>query len=192
MEGMDKNRTTAQSPFGQSILTGFRGVSKNLFIILVFLLMSLPLFTTFNEILTKIVEKTGLYTFLTRNVVPFETRAVSLILRPFGIDAKPTVSHLFIERPDGSTTGIFFSWNCLGWQSAVLLLLTLFSGLSGNFPWGRKIEVVLLGLSYQFYTYCLCNCHCLLFRPDSCNYCSRLRRNLVYCGLVLFLLVVFV
>ncbi|OGM54784.1 hypothetical protein A3E44_01345 [Candidatus Woesebacteria bacterium RIFCSPHIGHO2_12_FULL_41_24] len=147
---MDKNRTTAQSPFGQSILTGFRGVSKNLFIILVFLLMSLPLFTTFNEILTKIVEKTGLYTFLTRNVVPFETRAVSLILRPFGIDAKPTVSHLFIERPDGSTTGIFFSWNCLGWQSAVLLLLTLFTGLSGNFPWGRKIEVVLLGLSGTF------------------------------------------
>ncbi|OGM22899.1 hypothetical protein A2961_00300 [Candidatus Woesebacteria bacterium RIFCSPLOWO2_01_FULL_39_21] len=147
---IDMNRKTAQAPFGSSLLTGFRGVSRNLFIVLVFLLMSLPLFTTFNEILTKIVEKTGLYTFLTQNVVPFETRAVSLILRPFGIEAKPTVSHLFIERPDGSTTGIFFSWNCLGWQSAILLLLTFVTGLSGNFPISRKLEVILLGLSGTF------------------------------------------
>ena len=146
---VDLKRKTARAPFGQSALTGFRGVSKNLFIILVFILMSLPLFTTFNEILTKVVEKAGIYIFLTKNVVPFETRAVSLILRPFGIDAKPTVSHLFIER-NGVTTGIYFSWNCLGWQSAILLLLTLFTGLSGNYPFSRKIEVILLGLSGTF------------------------------------------
>ncbi len=147
---IDIKRKTAKAPFGQGALTGFRGVSKSLFIILVFILMSLPLFTTFNEILTKVVEKAGVYTFLTKNVVPFETRAVSLILRPFGIEASPTASHLFIKRPDGSTTGIFFSWNCLGWQSAVLLFLTLFTGLSGNHPVWRKLEVILLGLSGTF------------------------------------------
>ncbi|OGM27028.1 hypothetical protein A2627_02565 [Candidatus Woesebacteria bacterium RIFCSPHIGHO2_01_FULL_39_28] len=150
MEEEILKRKSAQSPFGQSVLTGFRGVSKNLFIILVFLLMSLPLFTTFNEILTKIAEKSGVYTFLTRSIVPFETRAVSIILKPFGIEGKPTISHLFIKRPDGSTTGIYFSWNCLGWQSAILLLLTLFTGLSGNHPVGRKIETILLGLSGTF------------------------------------------
>jgi len=110
----------------------------------------LPLFTTFNEILTKIVEKSGAYTFLTKNVVPFETKSVSLVLKPLGIDGRPTISHLFIQRPDGSSTGIYFSWNCLGWQSAVLLLLTFITGLSGSYTLDRKIETILLGLSGTF------------------------------------------
>src|SRR3989344_1549737 len=135
-------RKTAQAPFARIKLTGFKRMSGNLFLLLVFILMSLPLFTTFNEILTKTAEKTGTYAFLTNNVVPFETRAVSLILRPFGIDSKPTISHLFITRPDGTRTGIFFSWNCLGWQSAVLLLLTLVTGLTGAYSIDRKIETI--------------------------------------------------
>jgi exosortase/archaeosortase family protein len=146
---MDHKRTSSQSQFGVLPVAGFRRISRNLFIVLVFVLMSLPLITTFNEILTKIVEKTGTYTFLTKNVVPFETRAVSLILKPLGIDAKPTVSHLIIQR-DGKTTGIFFSWNCLGWQSAVLLILTLVTGLIGNYKWEQKLETILLGISGTF------------------------------------------
>jgi len=148
---MDKTtRKTAQAPFAQGRFVGFRGTARYLFMILVFILMAMPLFTTFNEILTKIAEKTGAYAFLTRNVVPFETRAVSLIVKPLGIDAKPTISNLFIDRPDGSKTNIFFSWNCLGWQSAILLLLTLITGLSGNYSIGRKVETILLGLSGTF------------------------------------------
>lgn len=150
MQEFDSKRTTAQAPFAQATFTGFRGVSKTLLLILVFLLMSLPLFTTFNELLTKVVEKTGTYAVLSKYVVPFETRAVSLVLRPFGIDSSPTISHLFIERPDGTSTGIYFSWNCLGWQSAILLLLTLFTGLAGSFSIDRKIETILLGLSGTF------------------------------------------
>lgn len=143
-------RVSAQAPFSRPSLLGFRGIWRNLFLLLVFILMSLPLFTTFNEILTKIAEKSGTYTFLTKNVVPFETRAVSLMLKPFGIDAKPTISHLFIRRSDGTQTGIFLSWNCLGWQSAVLLVLTLITGLTGSYSLERKIETVLLGLSGTF------------------------------------------
>ncbi len=145
---MTEKRSTARGRFAG--FTGFRAVSRNLFLLLVFVLMSLPLFTTFNEILTKFAEKSGVYSFLAKNVVPFETRAVSLILKPFGIDAKPTISHLFIRRPDGTRTGIFLSWNCLGWQSAVLLILTLITGLSGHHRLDRKIETILLGLSGTF------------------------------------------
>ena len=143
-------RVTAKAPFAQTTFVGFRGVSKVLILILVFILMSLPLFTTFNEILTKIVEGTGAYALLTKHVVPFETRAVSLILKPFGLESRPTISHLFIERPDGSSAGIFFSWNCLGWQSGILLLLTLFTGLSGSHAKSRKVETLLFGLSGTF------------------------------------------
>jgi|SRR3989344_1399555 len=148
--GIDENRTTAKSPFGGSVLTGFRGVSKNLFIILAFILMSLPLFTTFNEILTKIAEKSGVYTFLTRSIVPFETRAVSIILKPFGIEGKPTISHLFIKRPNGSTTGIYFSWNCIGWQSLLIVLATFVTGLNGAYPVYLKLRVIAIGVLGHF------------------------------------------
>jgi len=142
-------RTSSQPPFSSSNFGGFRGMSRNLLLILIFVLMSLPLFTTFNELLTKVAEKTGVYTFLSKNIVPFETRAVSLILKPLGIDSKPTISHLYISR-NGIDTAIFFSWNCLGWQSAILLLLTLVTGLAGNYSISSKTETVLLGLTGTF------------------------------------------
>ncbi len=146
----DQKRISAQSPFAGKKLGGFKGVWRNLLLVLVFMLMSLPLFTTFNEILTKLVEGLGWYQWLANWVVPFYTRAVSLVLRPMGIDSQPTLSHLFVKRGDGSLTGIYLSWNCLGWQSAVLLILTLITGLTGNFSWDRKLETVTLGVSGTF------------------------------------------
>ena len=145
-----KNRKSAQAPFAGVVLSGLKGITRNLFIILVFVMISLPLFTTFNEILTRIVERSGAYTYLTKNIVPFETRAVSLILRPLGIDSRPTISHLYIKGQDNTQTGIYFSWNCLGWQSAILLIFTLITGLWGNYTWDRKLEVIILGVSGTF------------------------------------------
>jgi exosortase/archaeosortase family protein len=142
-------RTTAKAPFGQDKQTGFRTVSRNILLILVFVLMSLPLFTTFNEVLTKTAEKTGTYVWFTKSIVPFETRAVTLILKPFGIEGKPTSSHLYITK-DNKSRAIFFSWNCLGWQSAIMLILTLLTGLSGDYALGNKIETILLGISGTF------------------------------------------
>lgn len=144
------NRQTAKASFGQGNTIGLRRVSRNLFLVLVYILMTLPLFTTFNEALTKVVETTGAYDWLTKFVVPFETRAVSVLLRPFGIDARPTATHLFVRRPDGSFLGTFFSWNCLGWQSAVLLIFTLVIGLAGRKRIGQKVEVLVLGILGTF------------------------------------------
>ncbi len=145
-----EQRITSQAPFSQSRQSDFKNISRILILILVFILISLPLFTTFNEILTKVAEKTGAYHFLTKNVVPFETRAVSIILRPLGIKAEPTASRLFIHHPQKGRTEIFFSWNCLGWQSAILLILTLITGLAGNYSWNKKLETILLGISGTF------------------------------------------
>jgi len=143
-------RRSSKAPFAGFPQKGFRGISRNLFFITTLVLLSLPLFTTFNEILTKVVEATGFYELLTRYIVPFETRAVSVILMPFGIDARPTLSNLFIKRVDGTTTSIFFSWNCLGWQSVVLLAITFITGLSGNHKLTDKIETIILGISGTF------------------------------------------
>lgn len=143
-------RNTAVAPFRIKVWTGFGSVTRILVVVLVLALMSLPLFTTFNEILTKLAERSGFYNYLTQSVVPFETRAVAAVLRPLGIVATPTESHLYLKTAEGKITGVFFSWNCLGWQSAILLVLTFVTGLTGVSSWEKRIEVVLLGISGTF------------------------------------------
>ncbi|RJR15327.1 exosortase/archaeosortase family protein [Candidatus Microgenomates bacterium] len=151
---MDKDnpqkRKSAFAPFAKPNFQGFRGISFYLFLFLVFMLMSLPLFTTFNEVLTKIAEGTGVYRMLANYVVPFQTRVVSLVLSPFGIKGLPTLTSVFITDSFGKTTNVFFSWNCLGWQSAVLLFLTFVTGLSGSHAFVSKFETIIFGLTGTF------------------------------------------
>jgi exosortase/archaeosortase family protein len=143
-------RSGARSPFAGQVFTGFRSIFVKLFIILTLVLVTLPLFTSFNDFLTKTAEKIGAYSFLSQNIVPMETRAVSLILRPFGINSRPSNSLLYIPDKYQGYYSIYFSWNCLGWQSVVLLMLTLVVGLSGNHKLITKIEVIILGFSGTF------------------------------------------
>src|SRR3989344_5669830 len=147
---MLKERISAKASFSQNLFTGYKRVWRYLFLFLVFILMSLPLFTTFSEILTKIVEKTEVYQVLGKYIVPFEIRAVSVLVKPLGIESLPTASHLLIRKANGSVTSIFFSWNCLGWQSLILLILTFIVGLGGNHSVLSKIESIILGLSGTF------------------------------------------
>lgn len=117
-----------------------------IFILAAIILLMLPFFTTFNEFLTRIMEKIGLYMIIQNYIVPYETRLIGVILMPFSID--------FIARPDGAiVNGIYleFTWNCIGWQSLILLIVTLIVGLQGPYKISSKIEVILLGLLGTFF-----------------------------------------
>jgi exosortase/archaeosortase family protein len=146
---VDPKRISARAPFSQSTVIGLSKMVRQITIITVFILMSLPLFTTFNEILTKIVESTGVYTWLTQNIVPFETRAVSAVMSIFNIESNPTSTSLYIMGTTGKTN-IFFSWNCLGWQSAIMLIMTFITGLQGRSSLSDKILVIMLGICGTF------------------------------------------
>lgn len=146
---IDPTRKSAKAPFAHASTIGFPKIAREVSLITVFVLMSLPLFTTFNEILTKVVEVTGMYSWLTTNLVPFETRLVSAVMDVFGITTTPTSTSLFIIGASGKTN-VFFSWNCLGWQSAVMLIVTFFTGLQGRAKASDKAAVLLLGLSGTF------------------------------------------
>lgn len=140
---------SAESTFLKSAFIGIKKVISKVLLFMIFTLISFPLFTTFNEFLTKIVEKLGIYTFLSKNVVPFETRAVSFVLRFFRINSRPTNTFLYIGEL-GEETAVFFSWNCLGWQSVVLLILTASIGLSGHFNLIHKVETLAFGVCGTF------------------------------------------
>lgn len=129
---------------------GSKQVFRIVILALVFILMAFPLVTTFNEVLTRIVERTGGYTYVSRYIVPFYTRSAAFVLGTVGVKSLPTSKYVFLEREGGDISGMYFSWNCLGWQSGVLLVLTLVVGLAGMGGWEQKTETVLLGIAGTF------------------------------------------
>lgn len=120
----------------------------HLFIILVVLLMVLPFWVTFNEFLTKLLESISLYRPIENILVPYEVTLVRTIISFFGIETAPgTVA---VVR-NGVQYGTFISWNCIGWQSFLILLISLKAGLSKEFTTATKAETVLLALLGTFF-----------------------------------------
>lgn len=126
---------------------------KLLFLGLIGMLVVLPFVTTFNSALTELINRVGFYKVIQDNVVPFEARIVVSIIRPLGIPA-------FVALP-GERAAFYFlkgreyfpvdlQWNCLGWQSLLLLLISFAVGFQGNFTKLSKLECVVIGFLGTF------------------------------------------
>ncbi len=118
-----------------------------IFMLLAILLIVLPFLVSFNEALTKVVEKFTLYVWVQERLVPIEVTMVKLLSLPFGIN--------FIAHPNGMTvngTFLGMTWNCLGWQSLFLLGITLLVGLRSNkYSLISKIKTIIIGLLGTFW-----------------------------------------
>lgn len=126
---------------------------KLLLIGLAVMLALLPLVTTFNSVLTELINKIGLYRVIQETVVPFESRLVVAIVRLLGIpaflaQAGDQASFYFIKGQEAFPVQL--QWNCLGWQSLLLLFLSFAVGFMGNFTRISKLECVLIGLLGTF------------------------------------------
>lgn len=112
-----------------------------IFILLAVMLTLLPFLVTFNEALTHLVEKFNLYLWVQEKVVPAEVKMVGVLVKPFGVN--------YLAHRGGMTVnGIYakMTWNCLGWQSLLLLGITLIVGLRGNYTLWSKLETLVIGL----------------------------------------------
>lgn len=126
---------------------------KLLLAVLAVMLVTLPFVTTFNSVLTELINKVGFYRVIQEAVVPFESRLVVTMVRLLEIPA--------FLAPTGEKASFYFlkgsqyfpvqlQWNCLGWQSLLLLFLSFIVGLSGHFTKLSKLECVLIGLLGTF------------------------------------------
>lgn len=120
-----------------------------LLIIASVIFLLLPLVTTFNDLLTSVVMRLGLDEFLRGWVVPMETRMIAALIRLFGIRAAASQTSLYLTK-GASTLPIYISWNCVGWQSFILFLITLVTGLQGAYTRRSKVETVILGFLGTF------------------------------------------
>lgn len=112
-----------------------------------FILVLMPFITTFNEFLTKVVERFHFYTVLEDSVVPYLSRLVAVVLKPLGYNIMGTYQGLFISEKNLS---IEIAWNCLGWQSMILIILTLVTGIQGQYSRLSKGQTILIGLLGTF------------------------------------------
>jgi exosortase/archaeosortase family protein len=110
------------------------------------LLMLLPFVTTFDDLLTSWALAMGANNPL-QAIVPIESRMVVGLLGAVGVHAAASGSHLVIWDSAGSMHTLFISWNCIGWQSLILLGASFLSGLRGRQPLEARAQVVLIGVA---------------------------------------------
>jgi len=124
-------------------------VYRKLILYAAFILMVLPFMTTFNETLTKLVEGIGLVGAIQGLIAPFLVKAVASILGALGVPGSVSGSTLYLTG-GWMPLEIYVSWNCIGWQSFVLLALTAVTGLQGRYTLRSKALTVLIGLEGTF------------------------------------------
>src|SRR5260370_3550570 len=110
------------------------------------LLMLLPLVTTFDDLLTAWALQLGANNPL-QGIVPVEARMVVGLLGLAGIHAAASGSHLVVWDGAGAMHTLFISWNCIGWQSLVLLGVSLLTGLRGRHSIEARAQVIVIGLA---------------------------------------------
>jgi len=121
-------------------------LNLTLLAILCALLMLLPLVTTFDDFLTTWALQFGANNPL-QAIVPIEARMVVGLLSLAGIHAAASGSHLVVWDSAGAMHTLFISWNCIGWQSLVLLGVSFMSGLRGRHPIEARIQVIVIGIA---------------------------------------------
>ena len=122
-----------------------------IFALLAVFLAVLPFLVSFNEALTHLVERVGVYMWVQEKIVPLEVKMVAVLVRP--LDRLTPFRIDYVAHQAGMTVnGIYagMTWNCLGWQSLLLLIITLIFGLRGNYTFWSKFETVLIGLLGTF------------------------------------------
>lgn len=109
------------------------------------LLTVIPFISTVNELMTSILLKWEAYRILEEWIVPYEARLLAGVFSLFPVSVYPTSAGVYLN-------GGFLElqWNCLGWQSVVLLIATLLTGMQGSFTRISRMETVVIGILGTF------------------------------------------
>ena len=131
-----------------------RRSASAIFAVLVIFLMLFPFINTFNQFLVKIIEPVLFLGLNEEVIIPYEARLVKVLLGFLSVPTAYSTSDSGIITLVGKTGGldpIAIAWNCLGWQSLVLILSSIFVGLRGKFTMLSKLEALFIGLMITFW-----------------------------------------
>lgn len=91
--------------------------------------------------MTALLLKWQAYKILQDWVVPYEARLLAGIFTLFPVSVYPVSTGVYLN-------GQFLEiqWNCLGWQSAVLLIATFITGMQGSYKIASRVETIVIGV----------------------------------------------
>lgn len=127
----------------KQLITFNNSAFSSIFIFASLVLMLLPFINTFNAFLTSLFLKFQFYRALENFIVPYQAKALASILAliPGPITVYPVPKGVWLNG-----TFVEMQWNCLGWQSAVLLIATFLTGFQGNFSRTSRFETIFIGI----------------------------------------------
>lgn len=117
-----------------------------LFIGLAFTLMVFPVLNSMNELMTQIALNLKGYRIIAQVIVPFEVRWVTAVLRLLGVDAYTTGEYVLIKELGKQGRLVEIIWNCVGWQSLIMFLVTAGVAFQKKFTLVSKVKALLFGL----------------------------------------------
>lgn len=118
---------------------------STIFILFIVMMVSLPFLTTFQDILTRILMSFEGYKVLQNFIVPYEIRVLASTLSFFHITIQANNLYVQFTR-NGQKEAVYIIWNCVGWQSFLVFLITLVTGFSGKFTKVSKLEALFIGI----------------------------------------------
>jgi exosortase/archaeosortase family protein len=119
---------------------------SSLFLLLVVILMVLPLATSFNEFLTRLVEDSSFYRPIQKLIVPYMSRLIVGLLSFLpGLKIGVFPYGVVVNGVD-----VRITWNCLGWQGFLLFFASCLIGLGGGYTKFSKGEAILFGFLGTF------------------------------------------
>lgn len=111
-------------------------------------ILAMPLNALFNDVITRIVMVTGLYVPLRDVVLPRVVAMVAVMLNVLGFETTVYNFQLLTVTRGAHTVWVILFWNCVGWQTLILLSCTLVFGISGSYTKLSKLICITLGLQF--------------------------------------------
>jgi len=133
-------------PLRFRVLSESKKTMSKIIILAVLVLIILPFWTTFQDLLTKLIMRIEVYKSIQNVIVPYELKVIGTILSIAGLPIRVGNAYIEWTKISGGNEVIYLAWNCVGWQTLVLFVITLMTGLSGKHTVGSKGETLLIGI----------------------------------------------
>jgi len=145
---VDRQKSSKEEDPSPQEGAGLRGIQRTLIIVAALVLLTLPLFLTFNDLLAWLASATG-FDRLVSTIVPFETTAVGDLLKGLGLPAGSNAGSVWLGAGFIPVTAVV-DWNCAGWQGFALFGVTSVIGLDEVRASRARVLVALAGIAGVF------------------------------------------
>jgi exosortase/archaeosortase family protein len=123
-----------------------KDTTKQYWIYAISLFILWPFIALLSNTLVNIIKNLGWSKFIEYTLVPVETKFILSVLKILGAPVYKDGDVILLLTTSGWEK-IKLTWNCTGWQSLLIQIITLLIGLKSNFTRISKLSAVIIGIT---------------------------------------------